>query len=248
MLPCVPLRVLLHSLRMLKRYRTSSHRLAMLKWRRSDPTLGRSPSSKGFGILFSFQSDLEWEDLLKSIEACTREYPVAHLPNAIFILSKGVILFSQDLEAGWHNDERGNCLSNFYNISMELLWSTSTSRPNIGEYFRLPLTTGKLSYYFVHGAFAEMRKCPKHGGFLRTISRENLTKIVTFCDQAESIKWIKALDIAKGIRGLLTPNGLPKKGRNEGCCTSSFPSATLPRTSGCLTILFLRLGPTSPSR
>jgi hypothetical protein len=177
---------------------------------------GQRPSNKGFGILFSFESDLEWEGLTETIEACAREYPVAHLPNAIVILNKGVILFSQDLEPRWHNDDiakmsepapyslpnqGGNCLWNFYNISMDLLRSTSTSRPNIGEYFRLPLTTGKLSYYFVHGVFDEIGKCPKHGEFLRTISPENLTKIVDFCNEAESINWIKALDIARGKPG-----------------------------------------------
>lgn len=125
----------------------------------SGPWKGRRPSTRGFGILFSFESDLPGEELFGTIEACAKQYPVAHLPNAIFILSKGVILFGQDFQAYWHNDDIAkvtaptpfifpnqgtNCLWRFYEISLDLLRSTSVSRPNVGEYFRLPLTAGSL--------------------------------------------------------------------------------------------------------
>jgi hypothetical protein len=182
----------------------------------SGPWSGRQPSNRGFGILFSFESHLPGEELFGTIEACARQHPVTHLPNAIFILSKGTILFSQDFRAYWHNDDMAkmtaptpfslpnqgtNCLWRFYEISLDLLRSTAISRPNVAEYFRLPLTAGNLSYYFQHGVFAEMGSCPKHGRFLRRISVENLRKIIEFCDGAESVNWIKALDMARGQPG-----------------------------------------------
>jgi hypothetical protein len=166
--------------------------------------------------LFSFESDLPGEELFATIEACAKQYPVTHLPNAIFILSKAAILFSQDFQAYWHNDDMAkmtvptpfvlpnqgtNCLWRFYQTSLDLLRSTSISRPNVAEYFRLPLIAGNLSYYFQHGVFAEMGNCPKHGKFLRRISAENLREIIKFCDGAESINWIKALDMARGQPG-----------------------------------------------
>jgi hypothetical protein len=180
------------------------------------PFVGRPLSNKGFGLLFSFDTDLEWDEIVKTVQVCANGYHVAHLPNAIFILSKGTILFSQDLEPRWHNDDMAkmtaptpfslpnqgsNCLWRFYELSMDLLRSTATSRPNIGEYFRLPLTTGTLSYHFALGVFSETGHCPSHGDFLRKITAENLTKIIEFCRNTEPINWVKALELARGLSG-----------------------------------------------
>lgn len=175
-----------------------------------------SQTARGFGILFAYDTDLKWLDVVREIEKCSKDIPQRQWANGVFILSKGMILFG-DEEGGKYANEKienirelrmhgypdrdNTCLFQFYDVLMTLLRDTLAQSANPGSYFRLPLVSDALSYEFFLGAFAEMGRCADHGDFQRKISAANLKKLVDWCGKAEPINWIKATDLAYGKPG-----------------------------------------------
>lgn len=174
---------------------------------------GRPQSETGFGILFAYDSDLDWEDIVS--EACdfASTNPSDVWCNAIFILSKGMLLHGNGEAAFALNgdistvhsvkihgfpDRQGHCLYEFYSVLLKLLRNTMVLPPPIEKYFRLPFVAGEHSYEYSFGQFAEFATCKLHGDYSRKLTREQLSKVIEWCKAAEPINWIKAIDIAYG--------------------------------------------------
>lgn len=166
---------------------------------------------EGFGIIFAYDTDMDWVDLVAELRHHAQNLDKKLLPNAVFILSKGYFLFGDEHFASAYNsdikkfdkiqiygfpDRQGLCLYQVYDITFGLLRRTRTQEAFPHEYFRLPLTAGDYSYQYNFGSFAEFGQCDEHGDFARIYTPEKLEKLITWCQTAEPINWIKATDLA----------------------------------------------------
>lgn len=171
---------------------------------------------KGFGIIFAYDTDMDWVDIVQEITTHSQSYDKSVIPNAIFILSKGFFMFGGDEIASVYNsdieevseikvygypDRQGYCLYQLYEIIFNLLSETKTQKVLPQQYFRLPLTAGDYSYEYSLGHFAELGHCEKHGEYIKAYTPEKLEAIISWCQNAEPINWIKATQIAYGLPG-----------------------------------------------
>ncbi|WP_137163398.1 DUF6602 domain-containing protein [Pseudomonas asiatica] len=179
--------------------------------RRDDKT-----QSEGFGIIFAYDTDMDWDDIVLELQSHAKSNDSRILPNAVFILSKGFLLFGNGKLASTYNsdiqsfdeivvygypDRDGSCLYQFYQILFELLRKTKIQEASPHNYFRLPLTAGEYSYRYALGGFAEFGHCEEHGDYARLFTPEKLEKIITWCKTAEPINWIRATELAYGHAG-----------------------------------------------
>lgn len=170
----------------------------------------------GFGIIFAYDTDMDWADIVAELKSHTQSYDKGVLPNAVFILSKGYFLFGDEDFASAYNsdikgfdkiqvygdpDRQGHCLYQLYDIVFGLLSRTRTQEAFPHQYFRLPLTAGDYSYEYSLGNFAELGHCEEHGDYARTYTPEKLEQLISWCQTAEPINWIKATDLAYGRPG-----------------------------------------------
>lgn len=177
---------------------------------------GEKVQHEGFGIIFAYDTDLDWMDIVNELQLHAKTYERDALPNAVFILSKGYFLYGGGNFASAYNsdirtfgelkvhgtpDRQGYCLYQLYDIVFGLLSSTRTQKALPHQYFRLPLTAGKYSYEYKFGCFAEFGQCEEHGDYARVFTPDKLEKVITWCQTAEPINWIKATDIAYGKPG-----------------------------------------------
>lgn len=178
--------------------------------------LGRPPSSQGFGILFAFDTDLDWKDLVVEIDAFARSHPSNLWCNAIIVLTKGYFLHGDDSRSYLHSDDisrvkelqvwgfpdrESRGFYNFYSILLGLLRNTNVQPPPVDQYFRLPFVAGEYSYQYSFGQFVEYGTCDRHGDFARRLTEEKLVQVIDWCKSAEPINWIRATDIAYGKPG-----------------------------------------------
>ncbi len=131
-------------------------------------------SDRGFGVLFAYDSDLEWNAIIREIESFAKTVPQRQWCNAIMVLSKGLFLFGDATGSKFENAK--------IEAIPELAMHGYPDRDNSGP-------------------FAETGKCPDHGDFQRKISPENLKKLINWCRKAEPINWIKANHLAYGMPG-----------------------------------------------
>lgn len=177
---------------------------------------GKSKSRQGFGILFAFDTDLDWADLLEEIKAFAQENPKHLWCNAVFVLTKGFVLHGDDHRAAYLNDDidviaelqmhgrpdrTGLCFYELYSVLLDLLKNTQIQPPPVESYFQLPLVAGEHSYKYSMGQFAEFGTCEIHGDFPRKLTEEKLVAVIEWCKSAEPINWIRATDIAYGKPG-----------------------------------------------
>ncbi|MBU9309848.1 DUF6602 domain-containing protein [Burkholderia multivorans] len=174
-------------------------------------------SQDGFGVLFAYDTDLDWGDLVDEIKSFARENPKQVWPNLVFILSKGLFLYGDDTRASFLNgaianldgdvvvhgrpDREGFGFYNFYSILIALLGNTLSQEVPVDSYFSLPLVAGDYSYKFSFGSFAEFQTCDQHGNYARKLTEEKLIKVIEWCKSAEPINWVRATDIACGKPG-----------------------------------------------
>jgi hypothetical protein len=173
-------------------------------------------SERGFGILFAFDSDLEWLDIIHHVESFANQHPNRLWCNAVFILSKGFFFHGEGNRGVFTNpyiekiqklrmfgipDRENQCLYQFYSTLLALLRDTAVQPAPANSYFRLPLIADEYSYEFCRGPFAELSSCDRHGDFQRKIAADQLVKLVDWCRTTEPINWIKAIDIAYGRPG-----------------------------------------------
>ena len=172
--------------------------------------------AEGFGIIFAYDTDMDWTDVVAELECHAKTYDKSVLPNAVFILSKGFFLFGSESFGSIYNtdingvnkiqiygnpDRQGYCLYQLYEIVFDLLNRTRTQEVFPQQYFRLPLTAGDYSYEYSFGNFAEFGHCEEHGDYPRTFTPEKLGKLIAWCQTAEPINWVKATDLAYGKPG-----------------------------------------------
>ncbi|HHU8169208.1 DUF6602 domain-containing protein [Escherichia coli] len=177
---------------------------------------GTKIQKDGFGVIFAYDTDMEWSDIVSELEKHAQSYDKSLLPNAVFILSKGFFLYGDERFGSVYNsdmknfgdivvygnpDYQGCCLYQLYDIVFNLLNSTKTKNVLPNQYFRLPLTAGDYSYEYNLGYFAEYGHCEAHGDFARTYTPEKLERLISWCQTAELINWVKATDIAYGNAG-----------------------------------------------
>jgi len=128
-------------------------------------------SERGFGIIFAYDTDLDWMELVDAVKSAASEGSRSVLPNLVVILNKGYFLFGegnaskfrnldieaiQDLQVFGNPDRQGRCLYDVYSIMMRLLQDGEAPAVPIDRYFHLPLTAGKHSYEFAWGFFSEL--------------------------------------------------------------------------------------------
>jgi len=178
---------------------------------------GKPKSQDGFGILFAYDTDLDWSDLVDEVKAFADENPKHTWPNIVFILSKGFFLYGDKTRAGFLNghitdikddavihgrpDREGRGLYNLYSILIELLRNTLLQEIPIDLYFSLPFVAGGYSYKFSLGFFAEFGTCDQHGDYARKLTEAKLIEVIDWCKSATPINWIRATDIAYGNPG-----------------------------------------------
>lgn len=173
----------------------------------------QSPTQKGFGVIFAYESDLTWQELVSVLEHWANSQPSRIWPNAVVVLRSGFFRYGQDNRAVLVSDDlekitnptvfgfpdrNDSCLYSLYLMLMNLLSKSSAWGPNIEEYFSLPQTADELSYRFSWGVFAELGQCELHGRYLREITPYSLRKIISAIENEPAINWIRATDLAYG--------------------------------------------------
>lgn len=169
-----------------------------------------------FGLIFAYDSDLEWSEIVSEIKGCASENESYRWPNGIFILSKGHFLFGdesgakiysqeissiKDVVMHGYPDRSNDALYSFYSILLRLIKGVEVSPPPINHYYHLPHVAGSYSYEFELKHFSEVSNCEKHGPFAKKFTSEKLTHIINWCENAKKINWIRAIDIAQGKKG-----------------------------------------------
>jgi hypothetical protein len=175
-----------------------------------------SKGDRGFGVLFAYDSDLEWLEISQEIRSFAEAHSNRLWANFICILGKGIFLHGDAsagqisnagieqitrLETHGRPDRDGNCLFGFQSMLLRLLRHTRVAAAEIDLYFSLPLTADAHSYSFVYGNLAEFTACPEHGDFQRKIAPEQLEKLINWCRMAEPINAVRAIDLAYGKPG-----------------------------------------------
>jgi hypothetical protein len=170
----------------------------------------------GFGIIFAYDSDMDWADLVSRLKSYAQTCDRSFLPNAVVILSKGHFAFGDRKSSSAYNsdiiafdevvvhgypDRQGTCLYTLYSIIFELLSATRAQKALPHNYFRLPLTAGDYSYSYQFAGFAEFAHCDEHGDYARAYTPEKLARIISWCETAEPINWVRATDLAYGKPG-----------------------------------------------
>jgi hypothetical protein len=172
-------------------------------------------SERGFGIIFAYDSDLEWMQLFEAVKELALESSRSVLPNLVVVLNKGYFLFGedgtgklrnfeieaiQDLKVQGRPDREARCLYDVYLVLMMLLRDGEAPPVPIERYWNLPLTAGKYSYEFAYGLVSELGSCKDHGDYPRQIGEEAFEKVLAFCQSEQPTEYLKALSEAVGER------------------------------------------------
>jgi hypothetical protein len=159
---------------------------------------------------------MDWADLVSRLKSYAQTCDRSFLPNAVVILSKGHFAFGDRKSSSAYNsdiiafdevvvhgypDRQGTCLYTLYSIIFELLSATRAQKALPHNYFRLPLTAGDYSYSYQFAGFAEFAHCDEHGDYARAYTPEKLARIISWCETAEPINWVRATDLAYGKPG-----------------------------------------------
>ncbi|RKF50129.1 DUF6602 domain-containing protein [Paraburkholderia fungorum] len=177
---------------------------------------GDPKSEFGFGILFAYDTDLDWHDLVDELKVFTETNPRHTWPNAVFVLSKGFLLCGDETQAAYTNgqiaainnpeihgrpDRDNSCFFSLYTILIDLLRNTATQPIVVNSYYRLPLVAGEHSYKYSFGFFAEIGACDKHGDYPRKLTESKLIEVIEWCKTATPINWVRATELAYGQPG-----------------------------------------------
>lgn len=176
----------------------------------ADPRTGYR---SGFGILFAYDSEMEWVDIVKEVEIFAMANEKHLWCNVVVILNRGLIFHGKsgmiaiknediaeidDLQMHGDPDRWGTCLFSLYTIIMDFCSNTTAGSAGINSYYRLPLISGPYSYEYIAGALLEMEECPTHGKFQKKISEDNLNRIVGSIKNSKTIESSDVFDLAFG--------------------------------------------------
>lgn len=183
---------------------------------------GRKPSTRGFGIIFAYDLKMNWVRLTEVVKSFAQENPAHLWPNLVVVLNVGIVCLGTENQGFWHNadldtvanpttfgmPDQGDNLYSFYIKMLGLLRETRLSTPPVDDYFQLPLLAGDIPYQFSFGDFAEYATCDLHGDYLRKISASDMRKIIEYCQNSQTMNWIRASDLAmfwRQFRSLRAP-------------------------------------------
>jgi hypothetical protein len=173
-------------------------------------------SDHGFAVIFAYDTDLEWTEVVDEIKKLSSSVQRQELPNAVVILSKGLFLYGDgtagkflnqeietlaELKVHGFPDRMNQCLYSLYSILLTLLRSSEVCPVPSDMYFRLPQTSGDLSYEFALGFLFDTGYCAKHGDYQRRISQKSLEKLMSYCSTHPPEKYTEAVHSAYGISG-----------------------------------------------
>lgn len=177
-------------------------------------------SHQPFGIIFAYDSDLTWTELVENIRLQSAAYQRDELPNAIFVLTKGHFAFGDDEKSSidttalsndrtkitvYGNPSRDHLLLfRLYSFVLHLLRKAPTLDVPIDSYGVLPLTVGSFSYQFNLGNFAELASCKFHGPIALRFSESSLKKIVDYCRNSPPTSFASAMAAAYPGNGAMT--------------------------------------------
>ncbi|MCY1264129.1 hypothetical protein D9M68_283470 [compost metagenome] len=172
--------------------------------------LGRD--HRAFGIIFAFDTDLEWKDLIAEVKKNSENLDNQEIPNAIFILTKGHFIFGSEKFGSIHSahvpaasesrvvygtpNQQNQVLYTLYSIALALLREAPILQVPIDKYFSLPPTVGDISYQFCLGHFAELGNCTEHGPYARRIAEKPLRKVLAFCRASKPVSYAHAISEA----------------------------------------------------
>ncbi len=174
----------------------------------------RTGYRSGFGILFAYDSDMEWPDIVNEIGAFAKDHEKHLWCNVVVVLNRGLIFHGDDrhgayrfddmmslgdLQMHGQPDQYGTCLFTLYTILMELCSLSGAGSAPINSYYRLPLISGPYSYEYVTGPLHEMAVCPLHGKYLKKISEDTLKRIVETVEQSIILESWDVFDMARGV-------------------------------------------------
>ncbi|MDR6739122.1 hypothetical protein J2X56_001108 [Herbaspirillum sp. 1173] len=167
----------------------------------------RRPNSlRPFGLIFAYESELSWADLVAELKLLYSETEQHLVPNAIVVLSDGHFMVGDGQRAVLYNpdiaqlskpvifgfpDRANDVLHSFYSMLMELLRATTVSEVPFNGYYDVPLVADKYSYEFIFGPFVEVLKCAKHGPFAKKISVQNMEKLIAWCSESTAFNWMQ---------------------------------------------------------
>lgn len=172
-------------------------------------------SQHGFGVIFSYETEMAWLDIVASLEAFIAANPPTVWPNAVFIMNVGLFVFGSPTSGHFLNGhieaikepkvhgrpDQGDLLFTMHSMLLEMLRSDSVGPPPFDAYFALPLVAEDQSYRFTLGQFAEVGSCETHGDFARKIPHDSLKALIAWCSTTPSINWIRANDLGMGKPG-----------------------------------------------
>lgn len=169
----------------------------------------------GFAILFSYCSDMNWDLIIKHLQAYADDNPNELYPNFVFILNRGMFAFGSNGVSDFRHDKimgmenvkihgfPDRTQQNLYQLQLmllELCRISKTGLPNLEDYFTLPFVSGDHSYRFGYGSHEEFGSCPEHGDYPKKISSENLNTIIDWCKNSQPINGVKATHLAFGMK------------------------------------------------
>lgn len=170
-------------------------------------------SHSGFGVVFAYESDMHWQDIVSVLEEEIETNESKILPNLLFILNKGYFLFGNDSEYLSLNSDRminatnllvhgfpdrdGNSLINFHSIMIRLLTNTCQGVTDINRYYNLPLTAGDYFYDFHMGIVNVLINCDSHGSYHRLFKESALSKVIDYCSNQTDVNIFRLLDLGQ---------------------------------------------------
>ncbi|MDE0029680.1 MAG: hypothetical protein OXU42_09815 [Deltaproteobacteria bacterium] len=172
--------------------------------------------NRRFGVVFSYERALRWEQMVEIIEEHLAECPNGLWPNMVVVLDAGCFFIGDNKRYAWDQkvledisdpivhgvpDNTGHCLQQFYSILIWLLRNADAGLPNTDDYLRMPMVVGEHSIEFVFGAVSEFSECARHGRYLKKFTLEKVNRILNATRDCEPINCLKALDLAAGKPG-----------------------------------------------
>jgi hypothetical protein len=157
---------------------------------------GALVDSPSFGVLLAYTSSLQWETIVGTVRDWEAKHPKQQWPNLVAVLDHGILGHSgANGRAVLHTKELrqsdnasplffrgdGHALLQLYLLLMDLLGAIELPPAPLRAYAELPIVEGPHSYAFTYGPISAEGDCPKHGSYLRMMSRDAIERVLKVC-------------------------------------------------------------------
>lgn len=172
---------------------------------------GKYKSNRGFGILFAYDTNMNWNEIGTIMKNYALNNPKETWCNFVVVLNKGMVFYGDEKYYGIYNilhdradkpnvqsyDFPVDCLYHLYTNILELLNTTSVKELDVAKYYNMPNVSGEYSYTFHMSTLNELLKCKEHGIYLKEIKEDKIKDIVEYCNNAEPINLWSLIDKSK---------------------------------------------------